>query len=264
MTMNNPPEGTETANAEAFDVAGALLIAAEELKTSPESLHWCLDKTWFRSEQGLVLAQDTVRITAWKRDEKELEACDAAKTWLETVLKEMDLKGSVVAKMMNGQRVVLNVDVDHAARLIGRRGATLQGISELLVTTMEKEFSGIEFHISVADKRDDRGDSDRRGDRGRSRDRDRDRDRRGDRGRSRDRDRERGGRTSEREEEALQRMAQNIAERVLETGEAEEIRKALNSYNRRIVHMAIKEIDGVGSRSLGEGNDKTIELFKEA
>ena len=248
MTMNNPPEGTETANAEAFDVAGALLIAAEELKTSPESLHWCLDKTWFRSEQGLVLAQDTVRITAWKRDEKELEACDAAKTWLETVLKEMDLKGSVVAKMMNGQRVVLNVDVDHAARLIGRRGATLQGISELLVTTMEKEFSGIEFHISVADKRDDRGDSDRRGDRGRSR----------------DRDRERGGRTSEREEEALQRMAQNIAERVLETGEAEEIRKALNSYNRRIVHMAIKEIDGVGSRSLGEGNDKTIELFKEA
>ena len=248
MTMNNPPEGTETANAEAFDVAGALSIAAEELNTSPESLHWCLDKTWFRSEQGLVLAQDTVRITAWKRDEKELEACDAAKTWLETVLKEMDLKGSVVAKMMNGQRVVLNVDVDHAARLIGRRGATLQGISELLVTTMEKEFSGIEFHISVADKRDDRGDSDRRGDRGRSR----------------DRDRERGGRTSEREEEALQRMAQNIAERVLETGEAEEIRKALNSYNRRIVHMAIKEIDGVGSRSLGEGNDKTIELFKEA
>jgi len=262
MTMNNPPEGTQTANAEAFDVARALAIAAEELKTSPESLHWCVDKTWFRSEQGLVLAQDTVRITAWKRDEKELAACDAAKTWLETVLKEMDLKGSVVAKMMNGQRVILNVDVDQAARLIGRRGSTLQGISELLVTTMQKEFSNIEFHISVADKRDDRGDSDRRGgDRGRGRDRDR---RGGDRGRGRDRDRDRGGRTSEREEEALQRMAQKIAERVLETGEPEEIRKALNSYNRRIVHMAIKEIDGVGSRSLGEGNDKTIELFKEA
>jgi len=55
-----------------------------------------------------------------------------------------------------------------------------------------------------------------------------------------------------------------MAERVLETGEAEQVRRTLNSYNRRIVHMTIKEIEGVGSRSLGEGNDKTIELFREA
>ena len=59
-------------------------------------------------------------------------------------------------------------------------------------------------------------------------------------------------------------MARKMAERVLETGEAEQVRRTLNSYNRRIVHMTIKEIEGVGSRSLGEGNDKTIELFREA
>jgi predicted RNA-binding protein Jag len=59
-------------------------------------------------------------------------------------------------------------------------------------------------------------------------------------------------------------MARKMAERVLDTGEAEQVRRTLNSYNRRIVHMTIKEIEGVGSRSLGEGNDKTIELFKEA
>jgi predicted RNA-binding protein Jag len=63
---------------------------------------------------------------------------------------------------------------------------------------------------------------------------------------------------------ALQGMARKMAERVLETGEAEQVRRTLNSYNRRIVHMTIKEIEGVGSRSLGEGNDKTIELFREA
>jgi predicted RNA-binding protein Jag len=59
-------------------------------------------------------------------------------------------------------------------------------------------------------------------------------------------------------------MAQKMAERVLDTGEAEQVRRTLNSYNRRIVHMTVKEIEGVGSRSLGEGNDKIIELFKEA
>jgi predicted RNA-binding protein Jag len=59
-------------------------------------------------------------------------------------------------------------------------------------------------------------------------------------------------------------MAQKMAERVLDTGEAEQVRRTLNSYNRRIVHMTIKEIEGVGSRSLGEGNDKIIELYKEA
>ena len=59
-------------------------------------------------------------------------------------------------------------------------------------------------------------------------------------------------------------MAQKIAERVLESGESEQIRRTLNSYNRRIVHMTVKEIEGVGSRSLGDGQDKTIELFREA
>jgi predicted RNA-binding protein Jag len=58
-------------------------------------------------------------------------------------------------------------------------------------------------------------------------------------------------------------MARKMAERVLETGEAEQVRRTLNSYNRRIVHMTIKEVEGVGSRSLGEGNDKTIELYRE-
>jgi predicted RNA-binding protein Jag len=274
MTMKTPPEGTETASAEANYVSEALVAAAAELGVDADNLHWTLDKNHFRSEQGLVVAQDTVRIIAWKRDENEFAACNAGKAWLQTVIEGMGLKGGINAKMVSPEKVVLSVDVDQAARLIGRRGATLQGISELLATTMAETFPGVAFHISVADKRDDRGDGERRGrdDRG-GRDRydrgGRGRDDRGGRDRydrgSRDRDRgERGGRTSERDEESLQRMARTIAERVLETGEAEQVRRTLNSYNRRIVHMTVKEIEGVGSRSLGEGTDKTIELFREA
>jgi predicted RNA-binding protein Jag len=287
MTMNTPPEGVETTSAEGEFVSSALALAAQELGVESDQLHWQLDKSHFRSEQGLVVAQDTVRIVAWKRDEKELESCNAGKAWLQEVLKGMGLTGSIKAKMQSAEKVILSVDVDQAARLIGRGGDTLKGVSELLDATMADAFPGIVFHISVADKREDRGD-DRRGgrdrddrggrdrDRGRGRDRDdrggrdrdRDRDDRGgrdrdrDRGRDRDRD-DRGGRTSERDEVALQSMARKMAERVLETGEAEQVRRTLNSYNRRIVHMTIKEVEGVGSRSLGEGNDKTIELYRE-
>ena len=265
MSQNTPPEGVDTATAEANHVSTALAACAEELGVDADNLHWTLDKSHFRTELGLVVAQDTVRIIAWKRDEKELEACNAGKEWLLEVIEGMELKAKITAKMTSNNKVVLGVDVDNAARFIGRGGSTLQGVSELLAETMEEKFPGIVFHISVADKR-----SDNDGDRGRGRGRDdrgRGRDDRGrgrdDRGRGRD-DRGRGGRTSERDEESLQRMAQKIAERVLESGEAEQIRRAMNSYNRRIVHMAVKEIEGVGSRSLGEGQDKTIELFREA
>ena len=128
MTMQPVPEGTETASAEAAHVSTALAACAEELGVDADNLHWTVDKSHFRDEHGLVLAQDTVRIFAWKRDEKELEACNASKEWLLTVLEGMDLKGSVAAKMVSSDKVVLSVDVDNAARLIGRRGATLQGI----------------------------------------------------------------------------------------------------------------------------------------
>ena len=243
MSLNTPPGGVETATAEAPHVSTALSSCAQELGVEASSLHWTLDKSHFRSEQGLVLAQDTVRIIAWKRDEKELAACNAGKEWLTEVIAGMDLTGTVTAKMTSSDKVVLGVDVDNAARFIGRKGSTLQGVSDLLAETMGEQFPGINFHISVADKRsenDDRG-----------------------RGRGRDRD-DRGSRTSEKDEAALKRMAQKIAERVLESGESEQIRRTLNSYNRRIVHMTVKEIEGVGSRSLGDGQDKTIELFREA
>ena len=58
-------------------------------------------------------------------------------------------------------------------------------------------------------------------------------------------------------------MAEKIAARVRETGEPELIRKELNAFDRRIVHVAVSELDGVGTRSIGEGNLKQIEIYPE-
>ena len=45
------------------------------------------------------------------------------------------------------------------------------------------------------------------------------------------------------------------------TGEPEQIRRELNSYDRRIVHMEVASIEGVASRSVGEGHDRRIEIL---
>ena len=58
-------------------------------------------------------------------------------------------------------------------------------------------------------------------------------------------------------------MTEKIAARVVESGEAEMIRKEMNSYDRRIVHMVVKETAGVESRSIGDGAAKKIEIYLE-
>lgn len=56
-------------------------------------------------------------------------------------------------------------------------------------------------------------------------------------------------------------MARKIAERVATSGESEVVRKELNSFDRRVIHVTVAEIDGVGTRSIGEGNHKQIEIY---
>ena len=99
--------------------------------------------------------------------------------------------------------------------------------------------------------------------------RDRDRDRRG--GRDRDRDR-RGGRErrgdsdrcSDRDVTELKKLARRLAESVSGGGEAEVIRKPLNSFERRIVHMEIAEMEGVSTETVEQDGDRKIRIFADS
>jgi len=57
--------------------------------------------------------------------------------------------------------------------------------------------------------------------------------------------------------ESLQEMARELAERVKESGEEEEL-KPMNPAERRIVHMTLREIDGVESESRGVDRERRI------
>lgn len=176
-------------------------------------------------------------------------ASEAATAWFTELLPLMGLKGTVQAEG-DDERVRIAVDVDHAGRLIGRRGSTLSAVRHLLRLALS-EHGDFVIDVDIPDQRDGKGDRDEP--KGRDRKRkgdDRKRSKRGDRRRDDDRPR------SEHSEDKLQRLAHRAADKALESGKAVTISLLLNSYDRRIVHVAAQEIDGVESRSIIKDDGK--------
>jgi spoIIIJ-associated protein len=56
---------------------------------------------------------------------------------------------------------------------------------------------------------------------------------------------------------SLEELAREVAARVKDTGAEEEL-KPMNPADRRIVHMALREIEGVQTESRGESHDRRI------
>jgi spoIIIJ-associated protein len=63
-----------------------------------------------------------------------------------------------------------------------------------------------------------------------------------------------------RKEKRLKEYAQQVAQQVLETGN-NEVLDLMNPYERRIVHIAVNQVAGITSESIGEGFLKRIKVF---
>jgi spoIIIJ-associated protein len=63
-----------------------------------------------------------------------------------------------------------------------------------------------------------------------------------------------------RKEKKLKEYAQQVARQVYETGR-NEILDLMNPYERRIVHIAVNQVPGIASESLGEGFLKRVKVF---
>jgi predicted RNA-binding protein Jag len=261
--------------AEGRSLRGAIEAAAKLLGVNASLVQHKIDMAHFRSAQGAGVGSDTVKIFAWSRDPQELAGALAAEEWMKGLVAAMGHEGSVRSDA-SGNAVVLHVDVGEAGRyLVGRGGATLRAIQYLLEQSLGRRFPDNTFRIDVARAEEERPSEERRGERrearrddgprreeGRRDDR-RDRGDRGDRGGDRGRG-PRGGdrpRRSDTDVEDLKRLARKIAEKVADSGEAQVIRRELNSFDRRIVHVEVATIAGVASRSVGEGHDRRIEIY---
>ena len=56
--------------------------------------------------------------------------------------------------------------------------------------------------------------------------------------------------------------AKSAAQKVLDSGESITLSE-MNSYERRLVHQAVKEFDGLKSRSVGDGNVRMVEIARD-
>jgi predicted RNA-binding protein Jag len=274
--MTTIPKGAVTAEARTLN--DALKQAASELGVPAMSISYKIDREHFLSKNGTSTGMDTVKIAAWARDPAETAGAEAARLWLVGLIEKMGFEATVGVRLGTNKHATLLVDSESGRYLVGRQGATLRAIQEMLEAAMSVEHGDWNFRMDIGggrereERRDDRGG--RRDDRGGRRDdrggrRDDRGGRRDDRGGRRDdrggRRDDRGGRSRRSDEDvaALERLAQKLAARVLEDGKPIDIRQALNSFERRIVHITIAEIDGVSTASFMDGDDKRVRILRE-
>ncbi len=277
VSMSDP----QTVVAEGRTVRDAVLKAAELLGVAPAQVQHKLDLSHFRTPDGRVRPVDTVQVIAWigaaapapasAPAAPRAPAADAgpaldnsgalaAAEWTRTLLGHMGVDGMVRSRVNGEKRGEVRIDSAHARHLVGRRGTTLRAIRDLMAAGLQGAHEGWTFELSVEGgreddrPRDDRPRDDRRDDRRRD---DRPRDDRRDGG-----GRDSGGR-SDRDAQALRRLAVRLAREAIETGEPVRFRRELNSFERRVVHMAVSEVPGVRSESEGDGAMKNIVLIPD-
>jgi predicted RNA-binding protein Jag len=283
--MNVPENHVVT---EGRSLRAAIDAASELLGVPAAQVEHKIDIKHFRSAIGAGVGADTVKIYAWAKEQIIVPGLAEGESWMKGLLQAMKIEGKVQASASK-EGVSIQLDVGEAARhLVGKRGTTLRAIQHLLGLAMENQHPRIQFQLDVsggdreehrrfdsprhdsprhdspryesARNEGSRHDSSRyEGPRHEHREgrEDRRRDFRDDRRRSGDRPRrDRGG-----EEEELKKLARKLAQRVLATGEPEVIRRELNSYDRRVVHLEIAMIQGVASRSVGEGHERRLEII---
>jgi predicted RNA-binding protein Jag len=259
-----------TVTAEGRTLKEAVDLAASQLGVAPAQVQHKLDLSHFRNQFGMTTGTDTVKIIAWARDAQEVAGAEAAHVWVTELVAKMGIEGSVRFRVRENQQADVRIDSESARFLVGKQGRTIKAIRHLLAESVGRQFPTWTFHLDVVGGERDEGreegrreegaaDGARREGGGRDRDGGRGRDR-GERGGRGGRG-ERGNERSEADVEELKRLARKVAERVRSTGETEIIRKRLNSFERRIVHLAVKEMAGIGSESIKQGEDKVIEVY---
>lgn len=231
-------------------IYSALMKASNELNVPATEVGYSIDNAQFYSETGSKQGLDEIEIKAWHQPPLQASELDAVFDWLKELFAKMGIE-AVVQQVIteknaeSGGRAVYKVISDQGARIIGRKGRTIQSIRELLEKYAAAIAPGWSLRIDVDGGREqqrERGDSSRR-------------DRR-DGGDRRDGKR----RTSGRDKQRLERLGKKLARKVINSGEALVVNGEYNSFERRIIHLAVQSTDGVDSESFMDGDVKRIRI----
>ena len=213
----------------------ALSSAASQLGIETELVAYDYDRDHFTNENGRPKGVFNVQILAWKLDEKMIAGAESAQAWLKTLTDLIGIETKVRYDIKGDKKATLVLDTEQAGRIVGRKGASLQSISYIFNAAMKQEHGDWSFNIDVTGgQRNDNESSRDSGSRGRK------------------------GKSDVRK---LESRANRLASKVLKTGEALEMFGELNSFERRIVHQTVQEIEGVTSKSVEVDGVKKIHIL---
>jgi len=234
----------------------------------------------------------TVQITAAMCSEEELagrnahrDVAAAARDWMSDCLASFGAEGKVRSLLKGGSGILVEVQCEEdGSLLIGKEGRNLESFELLMKQAVLGDRTDISLSLDIEgyrsrsadgprreggrDRDDYRGGRDDRPDRGGRGGRD-DRGGRGgrdDRGGRAGRD-DRGRRSrrpgDEERDQAISAETRAAVERILAGDESAIVLSEMNSYERHLAHTVVKDCDGVGSRSVGDGPDRQVEVFAE-
>lgn len=268
---------TETIQGEGPTLSEALQNAVAQLGvSSTDELTWDYVREHFKEGAWTVLVDASLRSAEdLAAARAELASTESAAEWMRTTLALFGSEDATVSTSKNQHRFVVDISSPtDSSLLIGKEGKNLEALQVLLRAAMKKTGGNEEVYVDVDGyrARGGGGGGGSRDDDDRPRGRGRDRDDRGGRGRD---DRggrggDRGGRGGERRgrpekdparDARIEENARSVAQQVAESGEAVRL-GTMNSYERRLAHQAVKDIDGVDSRSVNDGDDKVVEIFQ--
>ena len=164
--------------------------------------------------QNELSAQSAEQVPADPEGDLLDDQADAAEDFIHGLLDVLDLDGEAQADI-EGDTILVEVEGPSMALLIGRHGATLDALQELVRAAVQHATQAqVRLVVDIEGYR-------------------------------------------ERQEELLERRVRGIAARVRKTGQAIEL-DPMTSYERRLVHQALADFDGVMTGSEGEGPDRRV------
>lgn len=232
----------ETVSVEGRTLKDAILKACDELHVPEKRVKYKLDTAHFRDSFGRARGVDTVRILAWSEEVAEAVEVDSAPANTEAPVADdsgepADYQG-VISEFVAQTLAMTGLKCEISDRMEDQRLRLEVQVKEGGVNFEEhqlKQLCGATEYLARRLSAVERG---------------------------------KGPRISvqlsradmEEKERNLKMVASKVAEQVIGRDKALTL-KPMNSYERRIIHLAISRIKGVGSKSIGEGSRKRVQVF---
>jgi len=231
---------TQKLTASGNSVVEALERIAEQMKLTVNELDYEIIREQFFTEDGKPCGVEILEVKAWEKEKVDTTELEKVQNWLKKLLNLMNIEAEVSFTLKGKNNAELRVKSEHGGRIVGRKGTTLHAIRTVMKLMLEKAEIDWFFSIEVDGgerKREDRG--------------------------SRDDRRDRKSRTSKRDQDKLKQLAENLANKVLKSKQEVVINRELSSFERRIVHLTIQDMNGVGTESFMDGEVKRIKIIPE-